>query len=108
MISCGKRKLSQQAKAKNLFTSTLFKLSLKHAQQQRPNDIYILSAKYGLIDLDEIVAPYELTLNTMRIAERRFWAERVLMQNKERTYLENDLFIILTVEKYREFLIPKM
>lgn len=108
LISCVKSKLSHLDKARNLYTSTLFKLSLKYAQQQKPDAIYILSAKYGLLDLDAVVAPYELTLNTMGVAYRRRWAKRVLAQLKERSDLKNDLFIILAGENYREFLLPEI
>jgi len=108
LISCVKSKLPHSAKSRNLYTSKLFKLSLKYAQQQKPDDIYILSAKYGLLPLDMVVEPYELTLNNMSTPDRRRWAKRVVAQLKERTDIVNDLFVILAGEKYREFLLPWM
>ena len=108
LISCVKSKLPYPAKARNLYVSTLFKLSLKYAQQQTPDAIYILSAKYGLLPLDTVIAPYELTLNTMSTSERRHWAKGVVAQLREGTDLEKDLFVFLAGKKYREFLLPEL
>ena len=58
--------------------STLFKLNLKYANSLSPDDIYILSAKHGLLDLEQEIEPYELTLNNMGAAETRKWANHVL------------------------------
>ncbi|AEA12769.1 hypothetical protein TUZN_1293 [Thermoproteus uzoniensis 768-20] len=40
-----------------------------------PVDLYILSARYGLIRADELVVPYEATLNGLNAAELARWAE---------------------------------
>ncbi|MCI4464797.1 MAG: hypothetical protein JHC22_03270 [Thermoproteus sp.] len=40
-----------------------------------PADLYILSARYGLIRADEPVVPYEATLNGLGAAEVERWAE---------------------------------
>ena len=37
----------------------------------------MLSAEHGLVDPDEVIAPYDKTLNNVPIAVRRQWAERV-------------------------------
>ncbi|MFN5749119.1 MAG: DUF6884 domain-containing protein, partial [Pseudanabaena sp.] len=39
LISCASRKLSQRAKAKDLYISTLFKLNLKYAQKLESDNI---------------------------------------------------------------------
>jgi len=49
------------------YTLVLFlKKSLKFARMQKPNKIYILSDKYGLIDLDFKIKLYEISLNKMK------------------------------------------
>ena len=40
----------------------------------------ILSAKYYLVHPGEEIRPYEKTLNTIRVKERRAWADRVLAE----------------------------
>ena len=70
IISCISKKLPHKAKAKDLYISALFKLSFQYAKSLNVNDIYILSAKYGLLPLDQEVEPYEQTLNRMSKRER--------------------------------------
>ena len=63
----------------------------------------ILSAKYGLVEPDQILAPYEQTLNTMSIAERRAWARRVEAQMDQQ--LPNfGRIVVFAGQRYREFL----
>lgn len=49
------------------------------------DDVAILSAKYGLVLLNQRIEPYEKTLSTMSKAERAAWALRVCGQ-LERTF----------------------
>lgn len=71
-ISCVKSKRKTKAKARDMYISPLFRYSLKYALSlTSENKIYILSAKYGLLKLDEVINPYELTLNTMNESEKK-------------------------------------
>jgi len=106
LISCGSKKLSRPAKAKDLYISPLFRMNLKYAHQFSPQQVYILSAKYGLLRLDDKIEPYDVTLNEMSVSEQRNWANKVVLQLQEYCDLENDYFIILAGEKYRQYLLP--
>lgn len=106
LVSCANQKLQHQAKAKDIYVSTLFKLNLKYAISLNPDDIYIISAKYGLLNLEQEIEPYDQTLNNMRIAEIKEWSKKVLMQIDSVASLKNDEFIFLAGEKYRKFLLP--
>ena len=75
LISCVAKKLNYKAKAKNLCISPLFKKSLAYAYLLKPDKIFILSAKYGLIDLDEEIFPYNETLNEKSSYEIKIWAD---------------------------------
>ena len=108
LISCVSKKLSHKAKSKDLYTSPLFKFNLKYAKSLKPDKIFILSAKYGLVSLDQELEPYDKTLNKMNKKERVVWATRVLAQLKEKSNLEKDHFIFLAGSKYRENLLPKI
>lgn len=108
LISCVKSKLKTTAKARNLYTSTLFRLNLEYAHRLKPDAIYILSAKYGLLDLEQMIAPYELTLNTMREPEIIAWSKRVLDSLRQKADLQSDLFIFLAGNKYRKYLLPEL
>ena len=106
LISCSSKKLSQKAKARDLYISPLFQLNLKYAQQLSPQKVFILSAKYGLLQLDEEIEPYDVTLNEMTAHERRNWAAKVVLQLQEHCDLVNDYFVILAGQKYRQYLVP--
>ena len=108
LLSCVSQKLDHPAPASRLYISPLFRLSLTYACQLQPDAIHILSAKYGLVDLDQVIEPYDVTLNAMPAAQRRAWAQRVLAQLAERYNLEQDHFIFLAGQRYREYLIPHL
>ena len=108
LVSCVKSKLKYPAKAKDLYTSTLFQSNLQYAYQLKPDAIYILSAKYGLLDLDQMIAPYEMTLNTMTEAKKKIWSRMVLDALQKKANLESDLFIILAGMNYRKYLLPEL
>jgi len=105
LIACVKMKLRRKAKARDMYVSPLFKLMLEYAGTLRPDDIFVLSAKYGVLPLDDEIEPYEATLNTMPAAQVREWAERTLGQLRQRADLEADHFIFLASRKYREHLV---
>ncbi len=108
LISCVSKKLPHKAKARNLYISPLFRMHLRYARQFSPQKVFVLSAKYGLVGLDEEIEPYDVTLNTMSARERRKWAAKVIEQLREHCDLENDHFVILAGEKYRQHLLPHL
>lgn len=108
LISCVSKKLNQKSKARDLYISPLFKKNLNYAQKLQPDQIFILSAKYGLVDLEQVIEPYDLTLNTMPAREVKRWADGVLRQLSERTDLQRDQFIFLAGAKYRKYLVPHL
>ena len=69
LISCVKSKGKQPAQSQDLYESDLFRKSLAYARCLRPDAIYILSAKYHLLDLDRQIEWYDKTLNKMKIAD---------------------------------------
>ena len=106
LISCGKEKLGQRAEAGKMYTGDLFTRSLKYAEKKlNPNKLFILSAKYGLLKLYKVIEPYDMTLNNMRVTEKRRWANKVLQQLRTQTNLNNDYFVFLAGKNYRDLLI---
>ena len=108
LISCASKKLEDKAKAKEIYISPLFKLNMKYALSLKPDKIFILSAKYGLLDLEQEIEPYNLALNNLKEEEIRLWAEKVLECLKKQADLNNDEFIFLAGDKYRRYIIPKI
>ncbi len=108
LISCASKKMPHKAKAEELYTSQLFRKSLEYARQLSPEKVFVLSAKYGLITLDDNIEPYDITLNSMPTTKRRQWATKVITKLRECCDLENDQFVILAGKKYREYLLPHL
>lgn len=106
LISCVSKKLPHKAKAKDLYISPLFKKNLAFAHSLHVDKIFILSAKYGLLSLEQDIEPYDQTLNTMSTQEIKNWAELIIKQMKGKIDFNNDQVIFLAGEKYRKFLIP--
>jgi hypothetical protein len=106
LISCVSKKLNIKSRAEELYDSPLFNKNLEYAKSLKPDDIFILSAKYGLLDLDEKIQPYDLTLNQMKKSEIQLWAQGVVGQLKLKSDFINDEFIFLAGQKYREFILP--
>ncbi len=104
LVSCVKSKRSVPTPAGDLYTSTLF-LGLRRYAEANADRWYILSAKHGLLDPSEVVAPYEQTLNKMPASARRDWAEEV---NSElaRVLPADAEVIVLAGERYREGVVP--
>jgi hypothetical protein len=102
LISCVSQKRQRKCHARELYVSTWF-LKARCYAEASGYPWFILSAEYGLVTPSQIITPYELTLNSMPIAERRTWAERVYNQLDETVPgLSNVVF--LAGKRYREFL----
>ncbi|MFA6422825.1 MAG: DUF6884 domain-containing protein [Patescibacteria group bacterium] len=107
LIACCSRKLNIPSLAQDLYISPLFKFSLAYAKKLKPDHIFILSAKYGLIALNDKISPYNETLNDKKSKEIVIWADQVI-QKLQRFNLSNDKYIFLAGEKYRKYLIPHL
>ena len=108
LISCVKNKMDVPCAARDMYISDLFKKSLSYAEQLSESaTVYILSAKYGLLELNQRIEPYELTLNTMNKSQRMEWANKVLKQCKEKGISFDEEVIFLCGKKYREFLMKE-
>ncbi len=108
LISCVSKKLSYKSPAQELYISPLFKKNLQYAKSLNPDKILILSAKYGLLRLNEQIKPYDKTLNKMRSKEIEKWANSILKQLEKSTNMNKDEFIFLAGNNYRKFLVPHL
>ena len=106
LVSCVSQKRATPSPAKDLYTSPLFRKARAYVERTG-GPWFVLSAKYGLVHPDEVIEPYDLTLNTMGVADRRRWASKVL--NQLEPHLEGiEAVIFLAGHRYREFLEPSL
>lgn len=106
LVSCVKSKLARSAPAQDLYTSTLFTRGRAFARSTGA-PWYVLSTKYGLVHPDEVIAPYDYTLNRLGVATRRAWAQNVLTELLPKTEGCKTVVFLAGV-RYREFLIEPL
>lgn len=108
LISCTAKKASKPTIAKEMYVSPLFKGAYRYAQSLNVDKIYILSAKYGLVDENMEIAPYNKTLNKMSVSEIKIWSNQVFERLKTECDIKNDEFVILAGINYRKYLIGNL
>jgi len=105
LVSCVSKKKSTPAAARDLYISDWF-VKARNYVEATGFHWFVLSAEYGLVNPDQIIEPYEKTLNTMPISERRKWADRVAAQIAEVVPGARHV-VFLAGQRYREFLMDR-
>ena len=104
LVSCVKLKRDSATPARDLYLSQLFR-GLRRYAEANADCWYILSAEHGLVHPDQVIEPYERTLNAMPKQGRLAWADRV-QQQLLRILPENAQVILLAGARYREGIEP--
>jgi hypothetical protein len=99
LVSCVKTKRELAAAAKDLYISALFKGMRRYAEQNA-DAWFILSAEHGVLRPDQVIAPYQRTLQTMPKPDRVAWAERVQRQLLE-LLPAGAVVVVLAGDRYR-------
>jgi hypothetical protein len=102
LLSCTKSKTSHEAPAQELYSaSPMFQKTLEYGKSLKPDKMYILSAKHHLVNLNQKLKPYDLTLKEFNKEEKEKWGEKVYQEMKSRGLnLEKDTFIFLAGNEY--------
>lgn len=72
LIGCGKEKAISRSAARDLYIGTLFRDRLAYADATG-SPVWIVSAKHGLLRLDELVSPYDVTIGDLSEVDRAGW-----------------------------------
>ena len=105
LISCTKKKEQYSCKAEKMYSqSALFRYALNYCKKHY-DQVYILSAKYGLIELHQKIEPYDLSLKAMKKEERIRWANKVAKALRKKLR-QGDTVYFHAGRFYREDLIP--
>ena len=100
-IGCGSKKNNKECKAKDMYQGGYFTTCLDYARTLTNEDnIYILSAKYGVLHLEDIISPYNKTLNTATKQEYAEWKQMVLEQFNKLGITGNDEVTMLCGKNY--------
>ena len=103
-ISCVKEKRIGKHRTKDLYISDFFKKSFKYCFSKY-DKVFVLSAKYGLLDLGDEIENYEMTLNNFSKDEKIKWSDMVYRQMKSKIGDKDNLYFYVG-NNYREYLLP--
>ena len=99
---CSQGKLSHPAPAREFYTGQLFRMVRKFAELHN-FDQRIVSGKYGLLTMDNLVDPYDMKITTKadvnRVQGRCLYSLVTLHQ-------KYDTIIVVLGQKYREVISP--
>ena len=99
-IACSKTKRKYPCMAKYMYMGSLFTKSFQFCKKfYSKQPIFILSAKYGLLTPEQIIEPYEKTLNTFTQKELITWSNMIQKQLKVQNIKKP--YIFLTGKKYQ-------
>ena len=107
LIACSNKKSKTKTQARYLYRGTEFMYSLSYTEEKiKPEKIFILSAKYGLLDLDDEIEHYNYTLKQKSQEIKKEWAKSVFEKLKNKCDVGKDTFIILAGKDYYLELLP--
>ena len=86
LVGCSRRKQAHPAPACELYASPLFRLASGYCAVAC-EFWYILSARHGLVEPADVLAPYDQSLHALGRAGREAWARRVVGQLEQRGLL---------------------
>lgn len=96
IIGCSKTKKQNTCAAHDMYQGTLFKKSHMYCTLvPHIDDIFIISAKYGIIKPEKIIKPYDLFLKNISKNELDKWIDKVSKQIKKYK-IKNPLFLTAT------------
>lgn len=91
----------------NIYLGNYFKTCLDYAKSLTTEDnIYILSAKYGVLHLTDEITPYNITLNNATKQQYQEWKLKVLQQLKDLNITSDTPITMLCGKNYYKELLP--
>ncbi len=85
LLACSRTKADRPSLARELYVSPLFRAARAYAERRYgPGQWLILSARYGLVDPDQVLAPYDLSLRQLTARQREAWGDRIAIELTDR------------------------
>jgi len=103
LIECSGQKLSGESRASELYTSDRF-VKARALAEKKSDNWYILSAKHGLVEPNQIVQPYDLDIRSLKPPQITEWAERASLSIMQ-CCQPNDRITFLCSENYSDPLV---
>ncbi len=108
LVGCVARKAPSSRPARELYASELFRRRRKYAEA-KGQPWFILSAKHGLVHPDDVIAPYNETLDRLSPSALQGWGNSVAEAlNRRLGSLESVAFEIHAGRRYVQSLAPRL
>lgn len=101
LIPCGAKKREVQSPARELYLGDMFRMTLRAAETiagEKGGRILILSGRHGLLELDQVVAPYEQRIDQPGAVS----SEAVRRQAEDLGLLDEAEVLVLAGKAYSE------
>ncbi len=100
LVGCTKDKEEEPCKARDLYgKSWVFRMSVRYVES-KCREWYVLSGKYGVVEPDRVIAPYEKAVSEMPKAEYAEWCALIQDGVRERVTGSRPTLILMAGEKY--------
>jgi hypothetical protein len=85
LVACSRTKANSAMPARLMYVSPLFRAASAYAERHYgPGRWFILSARHGLVDPEDVLAPYDLSLRQLGPRQREAWGDRVAVELTDR------------------------
>lgn len=84
LVPCAARKLTRSERAREIYDSDHFRLTLRAAEARARivgGRVMILSAKYGLLNLDRVISPYDVAMGQAGAIDAAWLASQLAVQH---------------------------
>lgn len=105
LIAGGKTRPGEPGPAAELYSSEWFGMARAFVQPKGP--WLILSWRYGVVDQEQIIEPYQHTVKAKDTALREAWAEDAVKALQNRVD-PGDTVVLLAGELFRDYLVPAL
>lgn len=101
IVTCSKEKLSYKTEAYNLYSASKdFKLNINYAIENY-DDVYIASGKFGLLDINTILDPYDVWIGMWNKEDQYIWGLDMVKKLIEKGYKDCE-FVVHVDDMYFE------
>lgn len=105
LVSCGKRKSDIRCQAKEMYNSFRFQ-RIKDIAESLGIQWYIMSAKYGLLNPESIIEPYDMCLTNCSDEYQQQWARHIV--DKFVGLDKNTVFAVIANSEYSKNIVPML
>ncbi|MDR7073851.1 DUF6884 domain-containing protein [Fictibacillus barbaricus] len=107
LLATARKKALKPSAAIELYISPLFVKSVRYAENHY-DEFFFYSAKEGLLQKDQQIEPYNVSIKNFSPSEKREWAEKVILELLEHVNPQQSIIYLHGGLVYREHLQPAL